>query len=97
MLALTDQGGDYYSVDFPATITIDAIEAYRIAIFLQAGANPAVSDYALYHGEIFWDGVEEIDVGATYGSSTTVTNVYNEGGTTTGTSGDLPQIIVINQ
>jgi hypothetical protein len=61
-IPMTDHGGDYYSVDFPAAITTAGV--YRIAIALRAGANAAVGDTRIAQGEIHWDGTAEIDTTA---------------------------------
>ncbi|GAF78496.1 unnamed protein product, partial [marine sediment metagenome] len=49
---MTDQGGDYYSVDFPSVITNSTVQAYRVVIALRAGANAAVGDIRIAQGEI---------------------------------------------
>ena len=59
-IPMTDQGGDYYSVDFPAVITTAAV--YRIAIGKRAGASAAVGDLRIAQGEIYWDGTAEEDI-----------------------------------
>ena len=56
-IPMTDHGGDYYSVDFPAVITTEGI--YRTVVALRAGANAAVGDARLVQGEIDWTGTEE--------------------------------------
>jgi len=76
---MADNGGDYYSVDFPSTIDISTMTTYRIDVFLQAGANPVVGDdIAIAQGEIYWDGTSEADVGTITVTNQTVTNVYDE-------------------
>ena len=35
---------------------------YNVAVYLQAGANPADGDTALAQGEIYWDGAAEISI-----------------------------------
>ncbi len=59
-IPMTDQGGDYYTVDFPAAITTAGV--YRMVIALRAGANAAVGDARLAQGEIYWDGTAEINL-----------------------------------
>jgi uncharacterized membrane protein len=57
---LTDQGGDYYSADFPAAIT--AAGNYAVQYYLQAGGAPATSDFKLPADEtIYWDGTAATD------------------------------------
>ena len=58
-IPMTDQGGDYYSVDFPTVITTAGV--YRVAIALRAGANAAVGDRRIAQGEFYWDGSTELD------------------------------------
>ena len=70
---------DYYSVDFPAGITDTTQQAYRAQIFLQVGGGiDADADLGIAQGEIFWNGVSEVDVGTTNITNTTVQNTYNE-------------------
>ncbi len=59
-IPLTDHGGDYYSVDFPAAIKIPGI--YRAVIAVRAGANAAVGDFRISQGEGYWDGAGEINL-----------------------------------
>ena len=59
-IPMTDNGGDYYSVDFPAVIKTKGI--YRVAIALRAGANAAVGDKRIAQGELSWDGENEISI-----------------------------------
>ena len=87
--AMADNGGDYYSVDFPSVITGTDVETYRIEIFLQTGGTPAITDYPIAQGEIFWQDGSEIDIGIIYNSNQTVTNVYDES--------SPPPITVINE
>ena len=76
---MTDNDGDYYSVDFPTSITGTDLATYRITIFLQDGGGPVVDvDIAVAQGEIFWDGVSEVDLGTINITNQTVTNVYDE-------------------
>ena len=70
---------DYYSVDFPAAITSTTQQAYRVQIMLQAGGSiDADLDAAIAQGEIFWDGVSEVDIGTINLTNQTVQNIYNE-------------------
>ncbi len=80
-LAMTDNGGGYYTVDFPAGITDTEQQAYRVTIRIQAGGSPVADesiDLPESQGEIFWDGSEEVDVGTINISNQTVTNIYND-------------------
>lgn len=88
VLALTDHGGDYYSVDFPSGITDTTQQPYRVAIYLQSGVSPAVADQPISQGEIFWDGVNEVNIGTINITNQTVTNVYDES--------TPPPVVVIN-
>lgn len=76
-LAMTDHDGDYYSVDFPTTITTAGV--YRITIFKQAAASPHVdNDLSLAQGEIYWDGIAEIDTSIIYYAQTQTVFKYDE-------------------
>ncbi len=88
-IPMTDNGGDYYSVDFPAVITNSTLQPYRVAIALRAGGSAAVGDRRIAQGEIQWDGTSEVDIGTINIIQTSVTNVYQE-------QVDLPAIQVIN-
>lgn len=57
---MTDQGGDYYTADFPSVITTAGV--YRIAIALRTGGSAAVGDVRIAQGEVSWDGSAEIDI-----------------------------------
>ncbi len=59
-IPMTDQGGDYYSVDFPTVITTAGV--YRIVVALRAAGAAAVGDLRIAQGEIYWDGTAEIDI-----------------------------------
>ena len=59
-ISMTDQGGDYYSVDFPAVITTAGV--YRVVIAKRAGGSAAVGDLRIAQGEIYWDGTAEEDI-----------------------------------
>lgn len=75
---LTDQGGDYYTVDFPATITNIDLANYRVTIYLQTGGSPAVGDWPISHAPVYWQDGEEIDEGTISISANTVLNVADE-------------------
>ena len=77
-IPMTDNGGDYYTADFPAAITNTAQQAYRTVIALRAGGNAAIGDLRIAQGEIFWNGVNEVDIGTINITNQTVTNVYDE-------------------
>ena len=80
---------DYYSVDFPSAITSTTQQAYRVQIMLQvAGSIHADNDIPIAQGEIFWNGVSEVDVGTINITNQTVTNIYDES--------TPPPIVVIN-
>ena len=87
---MTDNDGDYYSVDFPTSITGTDLAVYRTSVFKQLGGAPAAgTDIVLAQGEIFWDGTQEIDIGTINITNQTVTNVYEES--------TPPPITVINE
>jgi len=77
-IPMTDQGDGHYTVDFPAVITNNIQQAYRIVIKLRVGANAAVGDTKLADGEIYWDGSMEINIGTINITNQTVTNIYEE-------------------
>ena len=54
-----DGAGGHYVGDFDTSI---AAGVYQVAVYLQAGANPADTDTALAQGEIYWDGSAELNV-----------------------------------
>jgi len=57
--AMTEDGvGGHYVGSF---VTSGGAGVYRVAVFLQAGANPADTDTALSQGEMYWDGQKEIN------------------------------------
>ena len=58
-IPMTDQGDGFYTVDFPTVISAGI---YRVVIKVRAGANAAVADKGVVEGEIYWDGVKEIDI-----------------------------------
>ncbi len=80
---------DYYSVDFPSAITSTTQQAYRVQIMYQVtGGIHADNDIPIAQGEIFWNGVSEVDVGTINITNQTVTNIYDES--------TPPPIVVIN-
>lgn len=54
--ALTDKTSGQYIGDFPSC----AAGRYKVVVYLQAGANPAITDGIVHEGEILWDGTSEI-------------------------------------
>jgi hypothetical protein len=57
-VAMVENGvGGHYVGDFDPSSNI-AAGLYRIAVYLQAGANPADSDIAIAHGIGEWDGTQ---------------------------------------
>ena len=58
-IPMADNGGDYYTVDFPAVITTPGV--YRAVVALRTGVNAAVGDTRLAQGEGYWDGSGEIN------------------------------------
>jgi hypothetical protein len=51
---------DYYSVDFPTSITTGV---YRVQIMRRiGGAIDADADVGVFQGEIYWDGTAEVDL-----------------------------------
>ena len=61
-VALTNIHGDsdYYSVDFPSSISAGI---YRVQIFKQTGGSiDADADIAVAQGEIYWNGSAEITI-----------------------------------
>ncbi len=75
-ISMTDQGGDYYSVDFPAAI--ETAGAYRIVISQRLGGTVAVGDLRIAQGEISWSGSSEITLGTLSGQGGKILNVYDE-------------------
>ena len=59
-IPMTDQGGNYFTVDFPAAITTAGV--YRTVVALRDGANATISDIRVAQGEIHWNGTSEEDV-----------------------------------
>ncbi len=59
-IPMTDNGGDYYSVNFPAVITTTGV--YRVVIALRADGTAAIGDKKIAQGELTWDGSAEIDI-----------------------------------
>ncbi len=77
-IPMTDQGGDYYSVDFPLVITTPG--AYRVAIVRRLGGTAAVGDLRIAQGEIDWSGTSEITPITLSAQGGKVLNVYDETG-----------------
>ena len=77
-IVMTDQGGDYYTVDFPSAITDTTLQAYRTEVRVRAGGSPDTDDRPVAQGEIQWDGTSEVDIGTINITQSTVTNIYNE-------------------
>lgn len=87
-ISLTDKSSGQYIGDFPTI----AAGRYKVNIYEQAGANPAIADTVVGHGEILWDGTSEIfkadedDVSDAHGTTdaliistfTNVLNIYEE-------------------
>ena len=59
-IPMTDQGGNYYSVDFPSVITTAGV--YRVAIAVRDGASATIFDIRIAQGEINWNGTTEDDL-----------------------------------
>ncbi len=56
-ITMTEDGvGGHFVGSFPTL----AQGTYRVAVFLQDGANPVDGDFAVSEGEIYWDGNNEI-------------------------------------
>ncbi len=55
---MTDNGGDYYTVDFPSVIK--TVGVYRVVVALRAGANAAVGDFRIAQGEYFLSSSGEV-------------------------------------
>lgn len=78
-VALTEDGsGGHYVGDFDASGNI-AAGVYQVAIYLQAGANPADSDVCIGQGEISWDGTAEVTELGISGEQAKAVNVYGPG------------------
>jgi hypothetical protein len=80
-IPMSDQGGGFYTVDFPSVIVTDGM--YRVVIKLRNNASAAIEDFGIFQGEISWDGENEdtqlslsdqMDV--LLGTSTRVLNKY---------------------
>ncbi len=57
-MPMTEDGvGGHYVGSFDTSISEGT---YRVAVYLQAGANPADTDFAIAEGEIYWNGANEI-------------------------------------
>ena len=80
-------GGSHYVGDFDASSNIPA-GRYGVAIFLQAGANPADSDKIVGSGQIVWTGSGELTANkvlankAVQTKSTGVIEYYDDDGVT---------------
>ena len=80
---LTNQGdgvggfSDYYSVDFPAAITVEG--NYRVQIMLQPGTIDADADFGIAHGEIQWGGSSEVTLLTLSIGASKVLNVFGPG------------------
>lgn len=68
---------DYYSVDFPAAITVEG--NYRVQIMLQAGAIDADADFGIAQGEIQWGGTSEVTLLTLSVGEVKVVNIYGPG------------------
>lgn len=55
-IALTDDGGGFYTADFPTAISAPA--TYAVVAYVRAGGSPATDDTAVASGEIVWSGSE---------------------------------------
>ncbi len=55
-ISLTDKTSGQYIGDFPTI----AAGRYKVNIYDQASANPAIADTVVGSGEILWDGTSEI-------------------------------------
>ena len=81
VLAMTDNDGDYHSVDFTSAITDTATQAYRVTVRLQAGGSPVADgavDFPIAQGEIQWNGSSEVDLGTVVITNQMVQNRYDE-------------------
>jgi hypothetical protein len=73
---MTEDGtGGHYVGSFATSIELGT---YRIAVYLQAGANPADTDREIAQGEIYWDGEAEETIQTIVITNQTITNVYDE-------------------
>ena len=72
-VALDDMFSGRYVANFPA---LDA-GRYKVVVYKQAGANPAITDKVRGHGTILWDGVAEVFC-ANEDDITALLNVYDE-------------------
>ena len=74
-IPMADDGGDYYSVDFPSDIIGDT---FRITVVLQVGGSPAAADIEIAQGELYWDedAGEEIDLGVIFTNTRVQTNTF---------------------
>ncbi len=59
---MTEQGTGPASGHYVGSfVTSGGAGVYRVAVYLQAGANPVDTDTALAQGEIYWDGQKEVN------------------------------------
>ncbi|HEB26355.1 MAG TPA: hypothetical protein ENI05_01075 [Porticoccus sp.] len=76
-MAENDPDG-HYTGDFDSDGNI-VLGIYKVAVFLQVGADPADSDVpAIAQGEISWSGSGEITLGTLSAQGGKVLNVYDE-------------------
>jgi hypothetical protein len=61
---------DFYSTNFPSGISQGV---YRVQIFLQPGAIDPDADSAIFLGELYWDGIQEIDLSSINSNITVLT------------------------
>ena len=78
-VAMTENDPDgHYTGDFDSDGNI-VLGTYKVAVFLQVGADPADSDVpAIAQGEISWSGSSEITLGTLSAQGGKVLNVYDE-------------------
>ncbi len=83
-ITVTDQSSGQYIGDFPST----AAGRFKVNIYIQISASPAITDPVIQTGEILWDGTSEIfkadedDITDAHETTdelivTTFTNVFN--------------------
>ena len=73
-IPMNDNGGDYYSVDFPTIITTAGV--YRVVIALREGGTAAVSDKKIAQGELYWNGSAEQNFNTLSAQGSRVLNKY---------------------
>ena len=59
-IPMTDNGGDYFTADFPSVITTAGV--YRFAMSVRAGGTAAVGDRRIAQSEVYFDGTSEVDL-----------------------------------